>query len=956
MKVYFQRLFLLLISQMFFLPSFLVSAEKQTMTITQFEVNNLPQFSLYISVTDKTGRPVRLPYKTLLPDSDLIKVFEDEKQVTVNEITPVLELENSEISRFYIALVLDNSDSMTRFIRDAKIAADQFIGQIRKDDKVAIVMFDPNAAPYKARLVQTFTNIKHVLKSRTTLSNLTSKTYLYDAIYVACYRLRMERTIGRKAVVVLSDGKDIGSKLRKEQVILLARYEDIPVYAIDFSRSGDNPSLRKISAKTNGKYFRASRAKELAKLYEAILDQLQGQYRITYTTSNENWSKPQRKMRVEVKQINKILTAERIYAPDVARLQYLALRYKEAVSRVDSEEYIEYINTYPGSEWCDDIKFKLGVFYEQRGKYDQSLEIYDELIESHETEWKDDVLFRKGKIYQTIGDYANAIENYERLIAECPEAKNAPHALLGLARSCRETHDMARAEQNYQRIKQEYSGSEVTDEALLELSMLKIQQGRTNEGKRYLMELVENYKESNSTAEAYMSLSSLSEKNGELREAVEYCSKATKSTDDPAFISKAFSKKGNLLYTMGEFKSAIDAFGEILNRYDTYGYKDEAFLGIAQSYRKQENYQPMRMNYEKIEQMKSQNEAISFDLIEINSVTELLPPKSGYRVTTLSGASLETKPNNETSYPVEITIKPVATAEQFQNLAIAGSIYDISASTDTFITPVKISLPYQQSWIDSADKKIEDFELYTYHGTQWQRIPGSQVDSVNKVITAEVTSLSLKAIMFQPPRVIRFDDILFELNSADLTEDTKMKVDTVVAILQASDKIRLEVQGHTDSTGGYDYNLELSAKRAETIRNYIVGEGIDSTRIIPNGYADRFPIASNLTEAGRALNRRTEFVIISKGENDIIDVQQRQLGTKYTIQLGNKYQYLYQAAEQSEILKKEGYQITVKPELENGQTVYYLWCGYFDDPDEAENFAKKIVNQYINLSYTIIER
>lgn len=939
-----------------FIPLTLFSTDDLNVTITQFEVNNLPQFSLYISITDRFGNPVKLNQESIITENNLIELFEDQQQVTIHDIKPVLDLMDSEISRFYIVLVMDNSQSMKPFLNDTKMAADQFIDRVRNDDKIAVVIFGKSdITKIEARITQDFTNIKQILKNRTYPKHLTSRTYLFDAIYTACMRLKDEKTIGRKAIVVLSDGQDIGSKTSSTTVIKMAQEEDIPIYAIDFQRQSINKTLRRISEKTNGKYFRSESVQQIAYLYDAILEQLQGQYRITYTSQNENWAQPSRQMSVNIRHKQNLISGSRTYYPDVARLQYLALRYKEALLKVSSDDYLNYINNYSNSEWCDDIQFRLGVHYEQRGHYEKAQQIYDELISNPQTEWKDDVLFRKGKIYENTGEFAKAVEVYENVINNYPDAKTAPDAMLGMARSYRETDDFIKAEQAYVKIKDNYSSSEITDEALLELSSLKISQKQYNEAKTLLLELVDKYKESNSTPQAFLNLANLSKTEGNLAEAVQYCDQAGKHSKDSEFISNSYAFKGDLLYKMGDYNRAIEAYEMVVNNYQDQGYDDEALLGLAQSYRETSQYTNMKQSYESIQQMRANNEDVSFDLNEVNTVTRVIPPNQIEKVTTLSGAYFETIPAQEITFPIEVSIKPVPTPDQFKNFAIAGNIYDISVSADTLFAPVRIALPYEQGWIDSS-KNVEDFKLYTYEDTKWTPIPNCQADTIQKVICAEVTKLSLKAIMFKTPKVIRFEDILFDFNSADLTLEAKVKVDTVVSILKESDQIRLEVQGHTDSIGTSEINFELSQKRANTIKKFLVESGVDSIRIIAIGYGEDFPIANNASEQGRALNRRTEFVIISKGENDIIDVQQRQLGTKYTIQLGDGFTILSKAVELSEIFKKEGFDVTIKHAMIDEQPIYKIWCGYFDNEGEAKDFAETIVAQFINFNYTIIER
>jgi len=931
------------------MQSSLLSDETINITITQFEVNNLPQFSLYISVTDKEGKPVKLN------DVTNMKLFEDDSEVTIHEVKPVLEIEESELSKFYIVMVLDNSFSMQSNLEQVKQAADQFIDELRDKDKIAITVFDERKEDYKSRIIQPFTNIKFVLKNRTALRNLTQRTYLYDAIFLAIKLLEDEKTLGRKAIVVLSDGKDIGSKVSFNNLIQSANRCDIPIYSIDFTAGSPNNSLKEISQDTNGKYFRASKIEELASVYSAILEQLIGQYRVTYTAANLNWSAPVRNIRVELNFDGSTFSETRAYRPDIAQLHYLALRYKETVTRVMADDFLGYIESFPNSEWRDDVQFKLGVFYEQRGFYDQAQAIYDELLSLPQTEWRDDVMLRKGKIYENLGDFNKAIDTYNAMVQQYPDSRETPYALIGMARSYTQIQDDDNAEKYYLKIKDNYSGSEITDEALLELADLKIKQQNDVEAKLVLYELVDKYKESNSTSQAYLKLASLSEKEGDYTSAIEFYDKSIESTGEGNLISCAYAKKGDLLYSMGNYESAIESYEIIINQYDQGGYKGKALLGESKAWRETKQYPKMRTCYDKIKDMKVNNEDVGFDLDHENSVSGILAPNMVQRVTTLSGAYLATTTESELTYPLEISIKPEPIPETDRNLSIAGDIYNFSAYVDTFTAPVRIALPYNSTWIDTVDKTLENFKLYTYQKTRWEPIPNSQADTIEKVIYADVTSLSLKAIMFQPPQVIRFEDILFAFNSAELTEDTKLKVDQVFDILSSREKIRLEIQGHTDSIGTDIRNLELSQKRADTIGDYLVQRGIDETRVIPIGYGKHFPIASNSTEEGRSLNRRTEFVIISKGEKDIIDFQQRQLGTKYTIELG-VYNLLPKAAEQSEILKKEGINVLIKHDSENDQSIYRLWCGYFDNPSDAESFAQKIVAQFVNLQYKIIER
>ena len=86
----------------------------------------------------------------------------------------------------------------------------------------------------------------------------------------------------------------------------------------------------------------------------------------------------------------------------------------------------------------------------------------------------------------------------------------------------------------------------------------------------------------------------------------------------------------------------------------------------------------------------------------------------------------------------------------------------------------------------------------------------------------------------------------------------------MISFLKANPTLTVEVSGHTDNTGVKQKNLDLSKNRAKAVLDYIVLQGIPTTKITAKGYADSQPIADNKTEAGRKQNRRTEFKIVSK--------------------------------------------------------------------------------------------
>ncbi len=101
--------------------------------------------------------------------------------------------------------------------------------------------------------------------------------------------------------------------------------------------------------------------------------------------------------------------------------------------------------------------------------------------------------------------------------------------------------------------------------------------------------------------------------------------------------------------------------------------------------------------------------------------------------------------------------------------------------------------------------------------------------------------------------------VLFDVDKWTIRPQFMSLLDDVVRVLKENPDLRLEIQGHTDNTGSFKYNMKLSKKRAKAVMNYLVERGISPSRLIAKGYGYTMPVASNDTPEGRAKNRRVEL-------------------------------------------------------------------------------------------------
>jgi len=101
----------------------------------------------------------------------------------------------------------------------------------------------------------------------------------------------------------------------------------------------------------------------------------------------------------------------------------------------------------------------------------------------------------------------------------------------------------------------------------------------------------------------------------------------------------------------------------------------------------------------------------------------------------------------------------------------------------------------------------------------------------------------------------------FGIEVSALTEAQKEHLNALADVLRDRPDTRIVLRGHTDAVGAPDYNMQLSIERAQSVADYLVGEGISSDRMTIRGYGETQPIASNDTPEGKAKNRRVEFVL-----------------------------------------------------------------------------------------------
>lgn len=118
---------------------------------------------------------------------------------------------------------------------------------------------------------------------------------------------------------------------------------------------------------------------------------------------------------------------------------------------------------------------------------------------------------------------------------------------------------------------------------------------------------------------------------------------------------------------------------------------------------------------------------------------------------------------------------------------------------------------------------------------------------------------------------LRTNAIHFAYKSSDLGEGSEPVLEQVLELLKQHPELQLVIEAHTDDVGSRAYNIDLSQKRAQSVEAFLLANGVSTDRLIPIGHGKNQPIASNKTEEGRSLNRRVEFRVTVKDEQQAFE-------------------------------------------------------------------------------------
>ena len=258
---------------------------------------------------------------------DDFKVYEDGVEQKIAYFTKEVDMPIT------LGVLMDTSGSMYRIMSSEQDAAGRFVREVmRKKDEAMIISFDTdvnlladftedvNELDRAIHRAQVNVDASGIGGTGGTVPSRGGGTNLYDAVYVSCHD-QLSSEAGRKAVVLLTDAEDTGSKVSMEDAVAAAQHADAVIHVIliqDFGATeGYGPGVAmRMSGDTGGRVINVRNEKDLEKAFDVITEELRSQYVIGYYPANTKRDGTFRKIKVDVSRPDlKILARKGYYAP-----------------------------------------------------------------------------------------------------------------------------------------------------------------------------------------------------------------------------------------------------------------------------------------------------------------------------------------------------------------------------------------------------------------------------------------------------------------------------------------------------------------------------------------------------------------------------------------------------------------------------------------------------------------
>ena len=200
-----------------------------------------------------------------------------------------------------------------------------------------------------------------------------------------------------------------------------------------------------------------------------------------------------------------------------------------------------------------------------------------------------------------------------------------------------------------------------------------------------------------------------------------------------------------------------------------------------------------------------------------------------------------------------------------------GKVYDIETkeplAADFQLIDLKTGVMFKRAFANKGNGEFivalpinKDFALIAEHDGYFFYSKNYSIDKLEKNEAGFLVDVPMRPIQKGAPFVL--ENIFFDSDKSILKAESVTELNKLLAILNKNASLKIELGGHTDSDGNDDHNMQLSRNRAKAVVDWLIEKGIDKTKLSYKGYGENKPRVENDTPQNKALNRRTEVIIL----------------------------------------------------------------------------------------------
>lgn len=907
----------------------LFAQEDVDVELNSLDFRRYPLVDLFVTITKQNSDEL-----VTLSDLDNVDftLLQNGSPVSLASVSSVYELKKRGESELYIAMVFDNSNSMSGRTALLESAATTFIEGLPPEDYVSIIDFgdgdqeksiDEYEDPVFARSRCDFTNSKNTLQESILTPDFAIKTYMYDALLYALSELNKTNVYGRKIIIFFSDGINNGSRAEIEDVEQYSLQYNIPVYAIDL-RTDRNSTLEELSTNSGGKYYRVREPEELLPVYQTLLNLLKSQYRLSYPSPEPIVNRNQFITQLEMRGLfNEYV--EKVFDVEGFRIGFYNIVYFESNNQQYPELYYNYLESFPNSKYYDDVQYKLGMYwFQEEKKLQLALGTFNTLLRKKDSKLYYDALERKAEILKLVGDFQGSQDALNQLLNNEYNTNSKPNALLELADSYNADGNFISALNTYNNLTEEYAGTEWEAEGLLQSSLLNMDMGNLEEAEESLNQLVMKFGDSEKGIKGEYTLGVLEQNREQYQKAIQHYDRVIQSDVDRQLTLESHYRTGEVTMALKQYNQAEFHFRTVVEKSTDKEMLQKAGEKLVEVLNLQGKEYEAQIIMNNILNQGFDSLIGEEPIVSGDAFTETQTLSNGTSITYQKGTENE-------SY-----ITTVAPPDVENNNLIIGAVYEI-----TMNTLVQASFPLRNQWITSGIVSPESAGVYKLVNGKFVLVC-SQYDGKSSAFVCDIDKSGVYAILKDSPEGQSENVIHFALGKAKIPKEDNHILDLLAEQLLQTSDIMYEIEGHTDATGEDKINIPLSLKRAMAVKNYLVRAGVEEHRLFIRGYGSQFPMMSIAGNTAVEDNRRSEIISLGRKNETVVNNTR----DHYIVQLesSENLENLLKAKEQ---LKQKGYSAYVIADGYSLPVTYRLVMGMYNNYEAAE----KIVDNNVDLQY-----